>query len=171
MLLTKPQRRVLELAEKLGAVRYRQLVSLLEPCGQSRPGQLDAMLRQLCYAGIVTWDREIICASGADPPGEEHFEAIDVMLEITNGNVLDCAAGRGPVLLRFLSGGDQARPFFVASHRNPARDLPLPLLPGQRAVVMLAENNAALRAALPSSHFAAVPDANGRHRFFRCGGK
>lgn len=169
MLMTKPQKAALELVQNLKAVRYSQLAALLKPYGSPRPDQLDAMLWQLCFAGMLTRDQEIICASGVDPPDRAHFEAIDVMLEITGGDILACAAGSAPVLLRFLSGGEQSRAFFVASGHTPALDLPLPLLPGQRGIILLPENDPALRSALPASHFAAVADANGRHHFFRCG--
>lgn len=171
MLLTKPQKKILALVEKLGAVRYGQLVTLLGGSGSPSAEKLDAMLRQLRYAGLLRGNGEIVCASGVDPPRNAYLEAIDIMLEVTGGDVLDCAAGRAPILLRFLSGGEQSRPFFVVSGQTPALDLPLPLLPGQRAIVLLPENDPALRAALPSSHFAAVPGLHGQHHFFRCGGK
>jgi len=93
------------------------------------------------------------------------------MLEITDGAVMACSAGQHPTLLRFLSDGEKARCFFVLPGDEPALHLPLKLLHGQRAIVLLPANDSALRAALPQDHFVAVPDSNGRHRFYRCGGK
>lgn len=169
MLLTKPQKAALELVHSLGAVRRDQLQRLIKP--RRSPEQLDAMLRQLSFGGFVFFTGDIVCASGADPPDKTFLDAIDVMLEITDGAVMACSAGHRPVLLRFLSDGEKARCIFVLSGDKPALHLPLKLLRGQRAIVMLPENDGALRAALPPDHFVAVPDGDGRRRFFRCGGK
>lgn len=171
MFLTKPQRAALDLIRSLGGVRRGQLRRLLKPYGPPSPEQLDAMLRQLSFGGFVFFTGDIVCASGADPPDKTFLDAIDVMLEITDGAVMACSAGHRPVLLRFLSDGEKARCFFVLSGDKPALHLPLKLLRGQRAIVMLSENDGALRAALPPDHFVAVPDRDGRRRFFRCGGK
>lgn len=116
--------------QNLKAIRYRQLSALMKAHGPITPNQLDAMLRQLCYAGLLKQDQEIICASGADPPGETHFEAIDVMLEITDGEIPVCVAEHAPLLLRFLSSGERSRAFFVISGQDPALYLPLSLLHG-----------------------------------------
>ena len=160
------------LLRDLGGARRDQLVKLLAR-EEVTPERLDAMLRQLLHGGFITAPSpKVVCASGLDPPAETFLEAVDVMLEITNGRVLACEAGRDPVLLRFFSDGETPRCFLVASGSSPRIMLPLELLPGQRAIVMLWENDADLRARLPSSHFVAVAaPGGGAHRFFRCGGR
>ena len=129
------------------------------------------MLKQLCFGGMLQVAGGIVTASGTDPPAPEYLEAIDVMLEVTGGDVLACSAGRSPVLLRFVSGGEKPRGFSVLRAHAGAFFLPLDTLPGQRVIVMMAENDQELRAALPASHFIAVPGAGGLHRFYRCGSK
>ena len=110
MLLSVQQKYILEVLRKLGCVRRCQLDTLVRekfrrPDLEISAARMDAMLRQL-RAGIsdICIDGEIVARSNA-PPDALRLEAIDVMLELSEGKPADFKTGlESPELLRFFWG-------------------------------------------------------------------
>ncbi len=172
MFLSVQQKYIVETVQKLGCLCREQLLVLARerfrrPDLVLTPDRLDAMLRQLRF-GVesIRLEGDMVCLPGAEPD-PRLTEAIDVMLELSEGTPLDFQAVRGvPFLLRFSLGGDTLRLFSVA-------DLLLPDLPEQTPrrrmvrIVWIVENGVAPEnLVLPRRHFFAVRQQDGTHRFY-----
>lgn len=171
MLLSTQQKFILDVLKKLGCIRRRQLYALVK--GRFEQGKfkitasaMDAMLRQLHMGTTdVRLDDELVWLSHAQP-NARRLEAVDVMLELTEGQpqTFDLSAGP-PRLLRFA----YARPFSVAS-----LDLAPPesLERGRtERVVWIADSGEIPQGlALPPKHFFAARQTDGTHRFYGSNG-
>ncbi len=126
MLLSIQQKYILEILRKLGYVRRRQLETLIRekfrrPDLEISGARLDAMLRQLrTGTGDVRVDSEFVWISGVQP-NALRMEAVDVMLELAEGNPADFTTWvERPAILRF-SWGNDLRLFTVAALSAPIR--------------------------------------------------
>ena len=126
MLLSIQQKYILEILRKLGYVRRRQLETLIRekfrrPDLEISGARLDAMLRQLrTGTGDVRVDSEFVWISGVQP-NALRMEAVDVMLELAEGNPADFTTRvERPAILRF-SWGNDLRLFTVAALSAPIR--------------------------------------------------
>ena len=175
MFLSIQQRFILDTLKKLNCVRRRQLHALVRGKFQQNgfeitQARMDAMLRQL-RAGTadVRLDDGLVWLSNAQPD-IRRLEAIDVMIELTGGKPQEFSASREPPrLLRFAYGGDDLRPFTVAS-----LDIaPAELLERGKAerVVWIADGGETPKGlALPPKHFFAARQPDGTHRFYGSNG-
>ncbi len=172
MFLSVQQKYIVEAVRKLGCLRREQLLVLVRerfrrPDLVLTPERLDAMLRQLRF-GVesIRLEGDMVCLPGVEPD-PRLMEAVDVMLELSEGTPLDFQTVRDvPFLLRFSLGGDTLRLFSVA-------DLLLPDLPERtqrrrmERIVWIAEDGTAPAGlALPRRHFFAVRQQDGTHRFY-----
>lgn len=173
MLLTKPQRYILDCLQRVGGLRITQLEQLLaakaarEGCTLS-PNALDAMLRQLAMRGdAVDITNEIVHRKGCSP-NEKRLEAIDVMLELAK----DCetefwAAEEDGVLLRFALLGERVRLFAVLeSERLSLVRAPPRLSKTERAVILLSDDRTLPERPPNCPYYYALRKADGSHRFF-----
>ena len=134
MLLSVQQKYIMEILRKLGYIRREQLRTLV----QGRFSELEisecrmvAMLRQLRYAtGDVHLDNSAVWLGEAQPDFQR-LEAVDVMLELSEGRPQDFSVKcQSPELLRFTLEGGSLRLFTVATISAPlhtsvqARDSP-----------------------------------------------
>lgn len=172
MFLSVQQKYIVEAVRKLGCLRREQLLVLARERFR-RPDlvltseRLDAMLRQLRF-GVesIRLEGDMVCLPGVEPD-PRLMEAVDIMLELSEGTPLDFQTVRDvPFLLRFSLGGDTLRLFSVA-------DLLLPDLPERtqrrrmERIVWIAEDGAAPEnLTLPRRHFFAVRQQDGTHRFY-----
>lgn len=172
MFLSVQQKYIVETVRRLGCLRREQLLVLARerfrrPDLVLTPERLDAMLRQLRF-GVesIRLEGDMVCLPGVEPD-PRLMEAVDVMLELSEGTPLDFQTVRDvPFLLRFSLGGDTLRLFSVA-------DLLLPDLPEQtqrrrmeRIVWITKDGTAPVGLALPRRHFFAVRQQDGTHRFY-----
>lgn len=175
MMLSVQQRFILDSLRKLGCVRRDQLLVLIREKFRrsdliiSEP-RLEAMLRQLRYGlGEFRLEGDLVKLSRLPPDGQR-LEAIDVMLELTRGMVLDFDARvQRPVLLQFTweQSPGTVRPFTVAAlpEMEPERRERLEQYRRAR-VVWLCCGGLPDGMTLPSKHFLAVRKPDGTHGFY-----
>lgn len=99
------------------------------------------------------------------------LEAIDVMLELTDGAPLDFSAGQPPILLRFTTDGARIG-LFAVLHASSVRRildgaLPVPAFDGSERVVVMLDSAAPPDGfAVPGKCFYAKRQEGGCHRFY-----
>lgn len=172
MLLSIQQKYILAVLRELGCLRKRQLCILLQghfgwPDHETAQRRLDAMLRQLRSGmGELFTDAECVWL-GSGQPDARRLEAVDVMLELSEGRLQDFSAKcQRPELLRFSLHGNSLRLFTVATFSDPlhgsglARDSP------GRVVWLSDDGIVPPGLTLPPKHFFAVRQPDGSHRFY-----
>lgn len=174
MLLTKEQRYLLEVLDKLGSLRRDQLTALI--CAKFCTGQperaqrlTDAMLRQLQFGNAA------LCIDGENIslPNIKleplRCEAVSVMLELSQSAPLDFSARqRPPALLRFSTAGKRITLFAVLTAdawNNPLRPPPK-LSPMERVILLPTGGDVPQAIPVPNKCFLAVLQEDGTHRFF-----
>lgn len=175
MFLSIQQKFILDTLKKLNCVRRQQLHALVRGRFQQdgfeiTQARMDAMLRQL-RAGTadVRLDDTLVWLSNAQPDAR-HLEAIDVMLELTGGKPQEFNSSREPPrLLRFAYGGDELRPFTVASLDAAPAEL-LERGKAERIVWITDSGEPPKGLTLPPKHFFAARQPDGSHRFYGSNG-
>lgn len=176
MLLSVQQRYILEVLRKLGGIKKSQLQALVQgkfgqPDLEITQPRMDAMLRQLRagYGDFRMDDDFVYLARGQ--PDAIRLEAIDVMLELSEGVPQDFTAKlEGPRVLRFAMGGDKLKLFSVArlSHVSDPQRLQWEW---SERIVWISDGGAPPHGlALPPKHFFAARQADGSHRFYGSSG-
>ena len=175
MLLSKQQRYVLDVLQRLGCARKNQLEALLKarffpPEKEVSPGLLDAMLRQFRCGNIeVRREGDVIFLPGRQPD-ERLLEAVDVMLELSGAAPSDFwAEGGGPVLLRFSVAGRRVGLFAVVHAGGligPDARSPPAVSRAERVVVLLPGGSPPPALPIPNTVFYALRQKDGSHRFF-----
>lgn len=176
MLLSIQQKYILEALRKLGCVRKDQLHALVRGKFQ-RSGfevgevHMAAMLRQLRHGlGDFHMDGDFVYLARGQPDSAR-LEAIDVMLELSEGAPQDFTVKvDSPKLLRFALDGDKLKVFSVAklSHVSDPR-----LIQRERSerIVWISDSGTPLEGlTLPLKHFFAARQADGSHRFYGSNG-
>lgn len=174
MLMSKQQQYILETLQKLGCVRKPQLEILLRARFANdrysiSSKMVDALLRQLRFCNIeLQQDGDAICLPGREA-NLRLLEAVDVMLELSDGAPSDFSVTRDEsVLLRFSLESNRITLFAIlhtdafsgAGVRSP------PMLSEHVRVIVLLdseENPPILQ--LPNKLFYAVKQEDGTHRF------
>lgn len=171
MFLTTKQKFILDVLKKLGCVRRGQIYTLLRGRFEQAnfkitQSSVDTMLWQLRMGTAnVRLDDELVWLSGAQPDARR-LEAVDVMLELTNGSPqVFNASIEPPRLLRFT----YARPFSVASI-DIAPPESLERGRTERIVLISDSGKAPEGLALPPKHFFAARQPDGTHRFYGSNG-
>lgn len=179
MQLSLQQRFLLDIIKRLGSVRRDQLY-LLAAKNLSRPAweigrrHVDIMLNQLQYCtNDVHIEGELVRYS-LTVPCQERLEAVDVMLELTEGSPQDFRLEQSDcLLLRFiLKSEGKLRLFGVARYiEDEAFLLPeLSVRRAERIVFLISEKSGLPNGlTLPYRHFFALREENGTHRFFSSG--
>lgn len=167
MILSVQQKYIMEVLRKLGYVRRGQVQALVQgkfPEIEISDLRMDTMLRQLRHATTdVRIDNNAIWLGDAKPD-LRRLEAADIMLELTEGRLLDFSTTvKTPEILRFTLEGNSLRLFTVAVISDPlaqAVDRP-------GRTVWISENGTAPPGlALPPKHFFAARQPDGSHRFY-----
>ena len=170
MLLSVQQKYIMEILRKLGYIRREQLRTLV----QGRFSELEisecrmaAMLRQLRYTmADVRLDGSAIWL-GAAKPDFRRLEAVDVMLELSEGRPQDFSVKcQSPELLRFTLEGDSLRLFTVATISAPLHTSVQARDSLGRGVWISDSGTAPPGLTLPPKHFFAVRQPDGSHRFY-----
>ena len=171
MLLSVQQKYILDVLQKLGYIRRRQLDTLVRekfrcPDLEISAARMDAMLRQLRVGTAnVHLDNEFVWISSAQPD-TLCLEAVDVMLELSEGRPKDFKTGlESPEILRF-SWGENFRLFTVAELSFPIHSTVETLASKKRVVWISANGTAPEGLTLPPKHFFAARQKDGSHRFY-----
>ena len=123
MLLTKQQKYLLAVLEKLGCAEQRQLAALLQKAFafsslDDAMRVTNACTRQMQMGGLLQISDNIVsqCEEWAIP---QRIEAIDVMLELSAAQPDDFYAVDQHILLRFSLGEPSFKQFVIVSGSDP----------------------------------------------------
>ena len=176
MLLSNQQKYILDALRKLGCVRQDQLHALVQGKFQ-RPGfavreeHMSAMLRQLRSGlGDFHMDDGFVYLA-RDQPDALRLEAIDVMLELSEGAPQEFTVKvDSPRLLCFTLGVDKLKLFSVAMLSHVSDTQLLQREQSERIVWISDGGTPPEGLALPPKHFFAARQADGSHRFYGSNG-
>ena len=172
MLLSAQQKYILMVLREARCLRKNQLYVLLQghfgwPDHETAQRRVDAMLRQLRNGfGELSVDADFVWLGNALPDARR-LEAVDVMLELSEGRPQDFSANcQSPEILRFALDGNSLRLFTVATLSDPLHGDGLARAsPGR--IVWISDSGAPPdKLTLPSKHFFAARQPDGSHRFY-----
>lgn len=176
MLLSVQQKYILEVLRRLGCVRKDQIQALVQgkfgrPDLEITQARMEAMLRQLRSGlGDFHVDGNFVYLA-RDQPDTARLEAIDVMLELSEGAPQDFSTKLdGPRLLRFGLGGDKLKLFSVAQLSHISDPQLVQRERSERIVWISDSGTPPDGLALPPKHFFAARLADGSHRFYGSNG-
>lgn len=176
MLLSVQQKYILESLRKLGCVRQDQLHALVRgkfqrPDFEISEARMTAMLRQLRSGlGDFHVDGNFVYLA-RDQPDAARLEAIDVMLELSEGALQGFNVRvDSPRLLRFALDGDKLKLFSVAKLARVFEPQQLQREWSERIVWICDGGTPPEGLALPPKHFFAARQADGSHRFYGSNG-
>lgn len=168
MLLTMKQRYVVDAVNKLGCLRRDQLYILTRDHFKAEDftlseSQMDSTLRQLPFlANEIRMENGLVHLSSSAPE-PLRLEAIDVMLELSNGYPIRFASvHEEDLLLRFSLGCDPPRRYAVAAYSETAAALQT----GKNIVWIASERLKPELLSLARQQFYAQRQEDGSHRFF-----
>ena len=168
MLLTKQQKYLLAVLEKLGCAEQRQLAALLQKMFAF--SSLDdalrvtgACVRQMQMGGLLQIADNIVTRTGAQP-STQWLEAIDVMLELSAARPEDFYAVDKNTLLRFSLGEPSFKQFVIVSGSDPP--LEHEIRQDEKIIVLLPAD--ARPETFPYTRLVifAIQQEGGTHRFF-----
>lgn len=175
MLMSIQQKYILEVLHKLGCIRRTQLLVLVrekfrQPDLVVTKERLDTMLKQMrCMTADVRLDEEYVFLHGKMPDARM-LEAVDVMLELTEGTLRDFfrVEWQKPKLLYFFYGAEKLRSVSIAHLAGTyALDLTVVHDDSRGRVIWISETGEPPNTLiLPAGHFFAVRLPDGKHRFF-----
>ena len=176
MLLSVQQKYILEVLRKLGCVKQDQLHALVRgkfqrPDFEISEARMTAMLRQLRSGlGDFHVDGNFVYLA-RDQPDAARLEAIDVMLELSEGAPQEFTVKvDSPRLLRFALGGDKLKLFSVAKLAHISEPQQLQRERSERIVWISDGGTPPEGLALPPKHFFAAQQADSSHRFYGSNG-
>ena len=176
MLLSVQQKYILESLRKLGCVRQDQLHALVRGKFQRSDfeiseARMTTMLRQL-RSGLGDFHVEgNFVYLARDQPDTARLEAIDIMLELSEGELQNFTSKvESPRLLRFDLGGDKLKLFSVAQLSHIADPQLIQRERSERIIWISDSGSPPEGLALPPKHFFAARQADGSHRFYGSNG-
>ena len=168
MLLTKQQKYLLAVLEKLGCAEQRQLAALLQKTFAF--SSLDdavrvtgACVRQMQMGGLLQISNGLVTQTGGQPSPQQ-IEAIDVMLELSAAQPESFYAVDQHILLRFSLGEPSFKQFVIVSGSDPPPEREL--RQEEKIIVLLPDS--IRRETFPYTRpvIFAIRQENGTHRFF-----
>ena len=123
MLLTKQQKYLLAVLEKLGCAEQRQLAALLQKMFafsslDDAVRVTNACVRQMQMGGLLQISDSIVSHCGERAVSQQ-IEAIDVMLKLSAAQPGSFYAVDKHILLRFSLGGPSFKQFVIVSGSDP----------------------------------------------------
>ena len=168
MLLTKQQKYLLAVLEKLGCAEQRQLAALLQKTfAFSSIGDAmrvtGACVRQMQMGGLLQISDSIVsqCEEWAIP---QRIEAIDVMLELSAAQPEDFFAVDKHTLLRFLLGEPSFKQFVIVSGSDPPPEHEIQQ--DKKIIALLPDSIKPEAFSYTRPVIFAIRQENGTHRFF-----
>ena len=167
MLLTKQQKYLLAVLEKLGCAEQRQLAALLQKTFAF--SSLDdavrvtgACVRQMQMGGLLQISDGLITQTGGQL-NTQRIEAIDVMLELSAAQPESFYAVDRHILLRFSLGEPGFKQFAIVSGSAPP---PERELRQEETVIVLLPSGAKPEFSYARPIIFAIRQEDGTHRFF-----
>ena len=168
MLLTKQQKYLLAVLEKLGCAEQRQLAALLQKIFAF--SSLDdavrvtgACVRQMQMGGLLQISDSIVsqCEEWAIP---QRIEAIDVMLELSATQPESFYAVDRHILLRFSLGEPSFKQFVIVSGSDPPPEHEIQQ--DKKIIALLPDSIRPEAFSYTRPVIFAIRQENGTHRFF-----
>ena len=165
MLLTKQQKYLLAVLEKLGCAEQRQLAALLEKTFafssfDDAVRVTGACVRQMQMGGLLQISDGLVTPTG-ERPTTQQIEAIDVMLELS---AEEFYAGDKRTLLRVSLGEPSFKQFVIVSGSDPPPEREI--LQDEKIIVLLPDDIRPETFPYTRPVIFAIRQENGTHRFF-----
>ena len=168
MLLTKQQKYLLAVLEKLGCAEQRHLAALLQKTFAF--SSLDdavrvtgACVRQMQMGGLLQISNGLVTQTGGQPSPQQ-IEAIDVMLELSAAQPESFYAVDQHILLRFSLGEPSFKQFVIVSGSDPPPEREL--RQEEKIIVLLPDSIRPETFPYTRPVIFAIRQENGTHRFF-----
>ena len=168
MLLTKQQKYLLAVLEKLGCAEQRQLAALLQKAFAF--SSLDdavrvtgACVRQMQMGGLLQISNGLVTQTGGQPSPQQ-IEAIDVMLELSAAQPESFYAVDKHILLRFSLGEPNFKQFVIVSGSDPPPEHEI--RQDKKIIALLPDSIKPEAFSYTRSVIFAIRQENGIHRFF-----
>ena len=168
MLLTKQQKYLLAVLEKLGCAEQRQLAALLQKTFAF--SALDdavrvtgACVRQMQMGGLLQISDGLITQTGGQL-NTQRIEAIDVMLELSAAQPESFYAVDKHILLRFSLGEPSFKQFVIVSGSDPPPEHEIQQ--DKKIIALLPDSIKPEAFSYTSPVIFAIRQENGTHRFF-----
>ena len=168
MLLTKQQKYLLAVLEKLGCAEQRQLAALLQKTFafssiDDAVRVTNACVRQMQMGGLLQISDNIVsqCEEWAIP---QRIEAIDVMLELSAAQPESFYAVDKHTLLRFSLGEASFKQFVIVSGSDPPPEHEIRR--DEKIIILLPDSIKPEAFSYTRSVIFAIRQENGIHRFF-----
>ena len=168
MLLTKQQKYLLAVLEKLGCAEHRQLAALLQKTFafsflDDAVRVTNACVRQMQMGGLLQIADGIVTRTGENPI-TQRIEAIDVMLELSATQPESFYAIDKHILLRFSLGEPSFKQFVIVSGSDPPPEHEIQQ--DKKIIALLPDSIKPEAFSYTRPVFFAIRQENGTHRFF-----
>ena len=168
MLLTKQQKYLLAVLEKLGCAEQRQLAALLQKMFafsflDDAVRVTNACVRQMQMGGLLQISNGLVTQTGGQPSPQQ-IEAIDVMLELSAAQPESFYAVDQHILLRFSLGEASFKQFVIVSGSNPPPEHEIRR--DEKIIILLPDSIKPEAFSYTRSVIFAIRQENGIHRFF-----
>lgn len=168
MLLTKQQKYLLAVLEKLGCAEQRQLAALLQKMFafsflDDAVRVTNACVRQMQMGGLLQISNGLVTQTGGQPSPQQ-IEAIDVMLELSAAQPESFYAVDQHILLRFSLGEASFKQFVIVSGSDPPPEHEIRR--DEKIIVLLPDDIRPETFPYTRPVIFAIRQENGTHRFF-----
>ena len=168
MLLTKQQKYLLSVLEKLGCAAQRQLAALLQKTFDfSSPDDAmrvtNACVRQMRMGGLLQISDGLVSPCGKQA-FSQRIEAIDVMLALSAAQPENFYAVDRHILLRLSLGEPSFKQFVIVSGSDPPPEREI--RQGEKAIILLPDGTKPETFPYTRPVIFAIRQENGTHRFF-----
>ena len=168
MLLTKQQKYLLAVLEKLGCAEQRQLAALLQKMFafsflDDAVRVTNACVRQMQMGGLLQISNGLVTQTGGQPSPQQ-IEAIDVMLELSAAQPERFYAVDQHILLRFSLGEASFKQFVIVSGSDPPPEHEIRR--DEKNIILLPDGIRPEAFSYTRPVIFAIRQENGTHRFF-----
>ena len=168
MLLTKQQKYLLAVLEKLGCAEQRQLAALLQKTFafsflDDAVRVTNACVRQMQMGGLLQISDGLITQTGGQL-NTQRIEAIDVMLELSATQPESFYAVDKHILLRFSLGEPSFKQFAIVSGNDPPPEREI--RQDKKIIALLPDSIRPEAFSYTRPVIFAIRQDNGTHRFF-----
>ena len=168
MLLTKQQKYLLAVLDKLGCAEQRQLAALLQKMFafsslDDAMRVTNACVRQMQMGGLLQISDGLVTQTGGQPSTQQ-IEAIDVMLELSAARPENFYAVDKHTLLRFSLGEPSFKQFVIVSGSDPPPERKI--RQDEKTIVLLPDGIRPEAFSHTRPVIFAIRQENGTHRFF-----
>ena len=168
MLLTKQQKYLLAVLDKLGCAEQRQLAALLQKMFafssiDDAVRVTSACVRQMQMGGLLQISNGLVTQTGGQPSPQQ-IEAIDVMLELSAAQPESFYAIDKHILLRFSLGEPSFKQFVIVSGSDPPPEHEIRR--DEKIIILLPDSIKPEAFSYTRSVIFAIRQENGIHRFF-----